>query len=388
MTFRRKAHAVAPALMLAALAGCGDNGREPPRVPLSACMRVDITDPAGRPVVGIEDLAIDHEAGRLYLSAYDRRAVARERDSRQGPRTTGGLYLLDIGQPPGPKAVARPLVSAAGTALPKRPHGIALYISTTTGRRQLFAIDRRYVETDGDWQRRPTLAVLALAADGNTVTGVANLRLPPELCSPNDLVPTLEGLLVTSDHGTCRGLERRLEDAFGLDAAFVARLTPAGMETAVRKLRFANGIALARRPDGEEELVIAATRADALFSFPPDVRDRTRREARQILRIDASPDNITTGPDGALYVAVHPRLFRYALFRGHWFGIEQAPSEVLRLSYDRDGTLVAEPFFNDPDGAVISGATVAAVDRGHLYLGAAYDDHLAVCTVPPPPAAP
>ena len=382
MTFRHKSRSVPLALLLAALGGCGDGAAPAPVVPLSACMRVDLADPDGRPIVGIEDLAVDHARGRLYLSAYDRRAVARERDRKAGPETTGGLYMLDLATPLAGTATARPLRSAAGEALPQRPHGIALYISKSTGERQLFAIERRYERIDGEWRRRPELAVLTLAGDGTTVEGVAHLRLPPELCSPNDLTPTLSGILITNDHGACGGIERKFEDAFGLDAAFVARLTPAGMETAVRKLRFANGIAVAHRPDGEEELVVAATRADALFTFPIDVRDRTRREARQILRIDAAPDNITLGPDGALYVAVHPRLFRYALFRGHWFGVDHAPSAVLRLRYDGTGTLAAERFFADPDGDLISGATVAAVDRGRLFLGAAFDDHLAVCTLP------
>lgn len=374
---RRRASALLLPLLVAACGGEGEGLIAP-----GLCERLEIVDESGAPVPGIEDFVIDHERSRLYLSAHDRRAVSAELGTDTGPQTTGGLYRLDLAVLPHGTVRVQALVAQEGESLPLRPHGVALHVSAS-GRRQIFTIERDYVrEEDGGWRQVPKIAVLGLGADGLAVEETAWLRLPPELCSPNDLYPTLQGIFVSNDRGACDGRDRLIEDMFGLGNAFVARLTPAGMETLANRLRFANGVAMITLPDGGRQLAVAATRADAVFFFPPEARGLSRRQAIAVQRIGAGPDNLTVAPDGSLIVAAHPAIFRYALFRYARLGVDSAPSRVFRLSVTATGERRTERLFDDPEGRVISGATTAAVHDGRLYLAAAFDDHMAVCPLP------
>lgn len=381
MTCRPERRTLGPRALLLPLllAACGGEGKG--LIAPELCERLDIVDETGAPVLGIEDIAVDHEMGRLYLSAHDRRAVAAELDSESGPVTTGGLYRLDMDGDPRGVVTARALVASEGERLPLRPHGMGLYISES-GTRHVFAIERAFARDGEGWRAVPEIAVLVLGADGLTVKESARLRLPPELCSPNDLFPTLAGIYVSNDRGACDGRDRLIEDALGLGNSFVARLTPAGMETVANRLRFANGVAMIELPDGRRELAVAATRADAIFFFPPDARGLSRRQALSVERIGAGPDNLTVAPDGALIAAAHPGIYRYALFRFGSFGVERAPSRVFRIATAADGERRTERLFDDREGRAISGATAAAVHDGRLWLAAAFDDHMAVCPLP------
>ena len=62
-----------------------------------------------------------------------------------------------------------------------------------------------------------------------------------------------------------------------------------------------------------------------------------------------------------------------------WFGVTQAPSQVVAIDPD-DGT--TEVLFDDPEGALISAATAAAVHDGWLLIGSAFGPGLVACRMP------
>lgn len=342
------------------------------------CRRVAVEDPAGTAVTGIEDMAIDHARSLAYLSAYDRRAVDAELAAGGPPATRGGLYLLDLDDPLEGTVTVRPLSDAAGEPAPvRRPHGIAL--DAESGR--LAAIDRRYDrQADGGWTLAPRLVALVLGADRRSVEEVSVRPLPASVCSPNDLAFDGADILITSDHGRCTGAGRAAEDVLGLTGAFLARLDGAGVEMAVKGVPFANGVAIDPAAPPARRLVLAASRANGLFLFPAEAAGVPAGRARGFIDLGAAPDNITRGPDGALYVAAHPSLFAFALYRAEWPGFARAPSAVFRVTVAAEEPR-AERIFADPAGSLISAATVAARYRDRLLIGALYDEGLAVCAL-------
>jgi len=360
------------------LAACGGESSPPGnRIGLEGCRRIAVEDPAGAPVIGIEDIAIDHARGLAYLSAHDRRAVDAALAAGERPAGRGGLYLLDLARPLGAQVTVRPLADGAGVpARLRRPHGIAL--DPAGGR--LAAIERRYeARAEGGWRLAPHLARLRLSANRREFTSASLRPLPGAICSPNDLAFDGENILITSDHGRCTGAGRAMEDLLGLTGAFLARLGPEGHEIAVEGVPFANGIAIHPEAPPEQRLVLAASRARGLFFFPEGVRRRPAGRASAFLDLGAAPDNITRGPDGALYVAAHPSLMAFALYRAGWPGFAHSPTAVFRVGDGEAGGIQAERLVFDPEGAVISAATVAARYRDRLLIGAVYDAGLAVC---------
>ena len=90
----RAATALAVALG-AALAGCGP-AAPPALVEAAQCRRLALVDAAGRPVVGAEDLALDAEGRRLFVSAYDRLAAEARLGRRGEAPPAGGVYALPL----------------------------------------------------------------------------------------------------------------------------------------------------------------------------------------------------------------------------------------------------------------------------------------------------
>jgi len=346
------------------------------KIDLDACRHVAVEDRSGTPLVGIEDIAVDHGRALAYLSAYDRRAVEAELATAQGPRTVGGLYVLDLAAPLAESVVVTPLLEAGATASVMRPHGIAL--DGTGGR--LAAIDRRYAREEDDWRLDPVLVELVLAPDGRSVAAATSRPFPDWLCAPNDLAFAGDDLLVTSDHGRCRGAGRIAEDVLGLTGAVVARLTPEGWQTAVRDVPFANGVAYSGEAAPAFRLAVAASRAGGLFFFGDDARAQAAGRANAFVDLGGAPDNITLGSDGALYVAAHPSLPAFALYRAEWPGFARAPSAAYRITLEQ-GAPRAERIFHDPAGRIVSAATVAARFGAALLIGAVFDAGLAVCDI-------
>ena len=371
---RLQATLLASSLLALWLAACGDSPVPAKKTHLDDCRRIVVEDPSGAPIVGIEDIAIDHARALAYLSAYDRRAVDAELAAEAGPKTVGGLYVLDLARAFGDRVRAERLLGPDGLSPVRRPHGIAL--DRAGGR--LAAIDRRYAREQGGWRLDPGLVELTLSPDPRSAAAVRRRSFPGWLCAPNDLAYAGEDLLVTSDHGRCRGAGRLAEDVLGLTGAVVARLTPHGWARAVTDVPFANGVAYDAGAPAGLRLAVAASRAGGLFFFPAEAREHTAGQASRFLDLGAAPDNITRGADGALYVAAHPSLLAFALYRAGWPGFARAPSAAYRVTLEGDKP-EAEQIFHDPAGRVIAAATVAARYRDTLLLGAVFDAGLGVC---------
>jgi len=364
----RPRHRPAAAVLLLVVTACSQDEGGPAA---TDCRSIALYDERGARVSGVEDLAVDHARGLVYLSAHDRRAVARERDTEAGPLTTGGLFIMSVSPDlrPGGDVARLPLPGAEAL----RPHGIALG-DAREGHRHLHVIDRRYERRNGHWTLVPQHLVIGLDRTGLRARHAETTAMPEALCSPNDLATAEGAVYVTNDHGACGGAGRVLEDVLALSAAFVMRLADGAAARIAGDLAFANGIAVNA---GEHMLTVAETRAEAMTRI--DLKDGGKR---QRIALPGAPDNITRAADGGLIVALHPDLLRFAAFRAGWPGAEHAPSRVVRLRTGDGQKTEVERLFDDPDGRLVSGATVAAEIAGWLLVAGGYGDRMAVCRLP------
>ena len=366
------------AVVLAALAGCDGAG---PQAPIDArqCRAVAVIDQAtGSPVVGIEDIALDAVGGHVFLSAYDRRAVAAEADGGGSVTTQGGIYRLDLAGLQAPLAPSLRVVDATAEArrhMTIRPHGIDLY-RAAGGTPVLAAINRPY---DADGHVRPTVELFDVT-DGM----LAHRRTVADdrLCAANDVaVLTADQLFVTHDRAACAGPARWAEDVLGLKRSGVLYLDGDRVAPLISGLGFANGVALERHSKSlGPVLYVAATREDAIHAYAVASRDggvTASHIAR--LTVAGGPDNLVRGADGTLYGAAHPSLIAFALYRSALFGRDSAPSRLFSLKFEGAGATGRVRTMYAGDGALLSGAT-AAVRWGDVMLaGAAFDDGLLVC---------
>lgn len=343
----------------------------------SACRALDLhVTGTGERVVGAEDIAIDHATGIAYIAAYDRRAVAAEQGQGQ-VRTGGGIYALALADlPDGHAADVTDLTAELGRSRDFRPHGIDLYRSPD-GSTTLFAVNRAFADGAHGVESDVAIEVFDLTPAGLSHRGDAGTLRDPLLCSPNDIAAAgPDSFYVTNDRGACSGFGRMVEDVAALDRGYVLHFDGATFRRVADGIAFANGIAL--RPAGDDtgaQLLVAATRGPSLEIFDLDGGFRVDAEATLRIDLPAAPDNLSWGPDGALYAGAHPNLLTYAAFRGEWLGRRTAPSRVLRI--DPQSRSVTEIYADD--GRQISGVTVAAAHGGMLLLGSAYDAHVVVC---------
>lgn len=301
------------------------------------CARVRPADAAtGRPLVGIEDMALSPDGDMLILSAADRRALERDADE-----ASGGLYALSVAALLAGERRARPLLPGVF------PHGIAL---SADGRR-LAAILRSRGEG-------VSLVEGALGPEG---FAAARRRGGAAFCRANDLVFAEDApatLRVTLDRRDCGPSLADLRP--GARTGRVLRVdmasdAPPAVERA--GLAFANGLAGGW---------VAETRGARLAALAGDA----------VLALPGGPDNLTPAAGGALVAALHPSLLRFAAWRHGWR--DAAPTRIVRI----DAAGAVETLHDDPAGARLPGASVAILAGEVLVAGSPLAEGLLLCRTP------
>jgi len=261
---------------------------------------------------------------------------------------------------------------------PFRPHGFD--IQSGPDGVHLAVINRGYSQ-NGHQQRHDSIQLFHVNERSGEAALVFTLPAEDRLCNPNDLAVAGKQLVfISNDHKACSGLGRLWEDLWGLPGSRVFAYRNGVYEAIGPDVAYANGVALLRDPaDRITGLALSATRDRKVIIL--DIRQAaTQLESTVSVTLDllAAPDNMTVTPEGDLYIAAHPDLLRYALYRAGLFGVRSAPSLVYRLHRDSSGAWQQDVVFED-NGNMISGATVAVPVQGYLVMGSAYDDHLLVC---------
>ncbi|SDG11103.1 SMP-30/Gluconolaconase/LRE-like region-containing protein [Limimonas halophila] len=333
------------------------------------CTRRPLVDAAGgAPVRGVEDLAHDPATGRLYLSAYDRWAVADATDAGERP-PDGGIYAVSAAalRAGDGKLRIRKLTGQLDGAF--HPHGIGF--ARQGGKARLFAVNHAWGKAGGGWRKRFRLAVLE--PTGDSLTRVASLR-DPALCRANDVAarsPTTA--FVTRDHGACRGFGRWLEMTLGLDRAKLLRVELTNeprIRTVADELAMANGVTLG--PDGAR-LAVAETRGERIRIY-----DAEAVHAGPVAThpLPGGPDNLTWSESGPILAAVHDSLTATGMARYRVFGHRRAGSHVVAVDPATGGT---QTLVRDRTGTRLNMATAAIRTHGRLIAAGLLDDALLVC---------
>jgi hypothetical protein len=312
----------------------------PARFALEDCRRVALDDTgSGRPVIGVEDMALLADGDTLILSATDRLARQWRRDTAP----EGGLYQVSLKRLAAGQTWAAPIVGSGAIEGGLFPHGIAV---SGDGERLAFINRGR----DG------TVSIVGGSLRRGAFT-VRTARSDPLFCRANDLEFFGDGamaLRVTLDRGDCGLAWADLKP--GATTGRVISVNLAGLappKVEQTGLAFANGIA---------GLYVAETRGWRLHHL----LDRA-------VEVPGGPDNLNWDGLGGLIAALHPSLFRLAAYRYGYH--DTAPTRIVRVDLDRN----VEVLFDDPAGQVFSGASVAVLAGGVLVAGSMRDAGVLVC---------
>ncbi len=335
---------------------CAREATGPSKYGVEQCRRVALVNSAtGEIVRGAEDLALDRERGRLFVSAYDRRAVEKAAKRRQEVLPQGGVYAIALDTLFNKKVNELRVVSLAAPtdfAGGLHPHGI----DYDEVNEEVVFVNRTYERTGKKWRMIPRLQ--RVGANGEVFVGAA----APAHCAANDLTATATGLLSSFDHASC-GFGGALENVFRLKRSGVAN--EAG--PVFSKAAFANGIA--EMPSGD--IAVAATRESAillLHSTEGGLAERSR------IKVSGRPDNLSVSEDGGIVAALHPSMMKLAAARKMGFG--KSSSRIVKANAQTGDVSV---LFDDVDASLFSAATVAVETPNGLVAGSVIDDGLLVC---------
>lgn len=303
---------------------------------------------------GPEDIAIDHERGLAYISAYDRRAVRSGAPGGQGVR--GGIYVIDLKQPEAEWAfypVTPPMPADF------RPHGISLYMGES-GALRLFAVN--HPAGGGE-----AVEIFDVAEDGSL--SHARSVTDPLFVSLNDVVGVgTDSFYATNDHGS-GGISRMLDDALLLRNANVVYFDGEAARIAADTLSYPNGVNVS--PDGAT-LYVASTLGMSLNIYKRDTETGNLTPFDHV-RLGTGVDNIDVLPDGTLLIGAHPKLLDFLAHASD--PAELSPSQVVRIEpgEKKAGTI----YLNF--GEEISGISTAAGYGDKMLLGQVFEPQLLVC---------
>jgi arylesterase/paraoxonase len=315
----------------------------------------NICQPIAR-LQGPEDFEVDAAHDAVIVSSTNRRAP------KDAPDPGDGLYVLKLSDPH-----AAPVKLADGVPKDFHPHGISLY-RAANGDETLMAINHHRGGTH-------SVEIFGLAYEN----GVAKL-LPHAsiagglLVSPNDLFAVgPDRFYVTNDHATTTGLGRFAENYLIWPHADLVYFNGTSFRISVQRMAFPNGVYVS--PDGGH-LYVALTNERRIVAFSREPYFGSLKEIGS-LSIPARLDNISADAEGRLIVAGHPSLLAVNSFRAD--PAKPSPSEVFRVTLDKDGVPTGyETIFADK-GRLIGASSVAAMVGQRLLIGSVLDDKILEC---------
>ncbi len=307
-------------------------------------------------VVGVEDIAIDHETKIAYLAGYDRRKAIGA-GATPNANVRGAIWTYDLNTP---DAVP---VDATTAALPDgfSPHGISLYRGAD-GRKVLFAISH----AGGKHSVEIFDVNGAALTHRRTVAG-------PELLSPNDVVGVgPDAFFVTNDHGNAAGWRRSAEDYMRLRESTVQYFDGAKFATALSGIGGANGINVSA--DGRS-LYLSAASERTVYVYDRD-RATNALKQRAAIKVPGFADNLDVLANGDLLLGLHSKILQFLEHVGD--ATKPSPSHIMYLKADGKGSFVARTIYYNL-GDEISGVSVGAGVDKRLLIGSVFEPKILDC---------
>lgn len=316
----------------------------------------NICQPIAR-LQGPEDFEVDAAHDAVIVSSTNRRAP------KDAPDPRDGLYVMKLSD-----TNAAPVKLTDGVPKDFHPHGISLY-RAPNGDETLMAINHH-----GNGMH--SIEIFGLTYENGAA------RLSPHasiagglLVSPNDLFAVgPDRFYITNDHATKPGsFGRFAEDYLIWPHADLLFFNGTSFRISVQRMAFPNGVYVT--PDGTH-LYVALTNERRIVAFSREPYFGSLKEIGA-LSIPARLDNISADAQGRLIVAGHPDLLADNAFRRD--AAKPSPSEVFRVTLDKDGVPTGyETIFADK-GRLIGASSVAAMVGQRLLIGSVLDDKILEC---------
>ncbi len=300
-------------------------------------------------LMGAEDMTIN-EGGTFMLISSDDRAATKKGNPKQG-----GIYYMDLqGEAPFEvKLISHDFKESF------QPHGISLLQLDST-KYKLWVIN--HVEAEH--------SIEVFHLQGDSLSHLQTLR-DEKMISPNDVLAVGENTFYfTNDHTYLSKMGNLVEGYLGLAAANVIYYDGSNYRMAANGIAYANGI---NWDKNRNLLYVASARGFLLKVYKKSTNgDLTFVED---IACHTGVDNIEMDTNGDLWVGCHPSLLAYTAYAD--FKEDKAPSEVLKLTYNKKGDYTIRSVFMD-DGSKMSGSSVATTHGEYLFLGNVMDDHILI----------
>lgn len=309
------------------------------------CRRVDIAP-------GTEDVTIDPELDVAFISAADRRAWYNETGNTQ-TNARNGIYTLSLD---GSDTVTRVSPEVDGFL----PHGIYLWRGDD-GDKRLFVIN--HPPGGGE------IVEIFKVGEAGALTHLESVSFNA-MHSPNDVLAVgPRQFYATNDRGFEKGPMALLESYMALPFSSIVYYDGDKGRIIKKGMYYANGIN--QSADGKTIYVSEVLkRRVSVFDRDPATGALTKRAN---LKAGTAPDNIEIGPDGALWIGGHPKIFDFLAHAKDPSAV--APSHAVRLD---PATGERTDVFIALDGE-INASSVAAANEDTLIIGAVFDGHVMVC---------
>ena len=304
------------------------------------------------PVIGVagpEDLQIDPATRLAFVSSLDRRAG-------DGEGERGSVLAFSLDDP-----LAETAWRDRTDGVPARFEPLGLHFWSDGTTRRLFVVNAA----------ADAVELYDVGEDG----ALAHLGSFSErrLTSPNDVVGVgPRAFYVSNDAEAGRdSLLGRLQFVLRQGAGKIMHYDGASWRVSAEGLKFANGLAVDR---AGTRLYAAETAASALSVYARD----PATGAISLLRREAMPaaiDNLNIDPDGALWIAGHPKPLLLPAYARDPEG--RAPSIVLRYDASENGGAATRVYADD--GAELSASTAASRLGSTLLIGALLERKFLIC---------
>jgi arylesterase/paraoxonase len=290
---------------------------------------------------GPSDFAIDAAHNAIFVSSRNRGAGRADSDPHDG------LYLLKLNDP---SAAA---VKLTGMPTDFHPDGLTLS-RTPDGNETLLVIDHAHSGAQ-------VAVILSLTYDGDTPKLSQQTAVQSrQLTDPYDLAAVGPNqFYVTNAHATTGKLGRFAEDYLLWPHADVLLFNGMGFRIPVQRIALPDGILATNG-----FLYVAAGNERRLLAFSREDFTGNLTEVGA-LSLPAKLGHISIDK-GDLIVAGQSKPGSAQVFRVHLDG------KGIPQSYDT--------IFSD-DGHMLNGASAAAIQGGHLFIGSARDSKMLVCDI-------
>lgn len=311
-------------------------------------------------ILAPEDIVIDHKAQVAYISSLDRAGVHSQNPA--SPPLRGAIRMLDLANiKPGAALEFKDITPAVPEHF--HPLGISLF-TDNEGITRIFVINQAGA-------KNASVEIFRVVSD--RLEHEKSVDLGADVIFANDVLAVGPDRFYVTDSGYSRNVSWLLNFAFQRQRSKTFYVDGGKVTPVVTDLVMANGIAASK--DGQEVYVLDTSARSLRFFKRNDTTGAL--VSTGMLFIGTGVDNIDVAQDGSMWIAAHPKLIDFALYRAGWK--KTSSSQIIHAVPGKVGGGDVRTVFLDL-GNDLSGASVAVAYKDSFMIGSALDNKLVICT--------